>query len=481
MMLETLNIATALPEMFIAGMACVILIYRLFDKSSDPAKVSYILSVVTLLIGGLLAFTGQPDTASLAFADAFVSDAMSSVVKGFVALITAMVFVYGARYNAERKYLKTEFYVLGLFGVVGMMVMASSANLLTLYVGLELFSLSLYAMVAFFRDSRLASEAAIKYFILGGLASAILLYAMSLLYGLTGSLQMSEIASTAMTLEAGNLGLSLAIVLTVVGLGFKLGVVPFHMWVPDVYQGSPSSVTAYLAAAPKIAAFAMVIRLLSDTLGLAHEQWQMMLVILALASVSVGNIVAIAQTNIKRMLAYSTISHMGFFLFGIIAGTAAGFGASLFYVLIYSVMSAGAFGVILLLSGPDYESDKIEDFKGLAQRSPLMAFLMMMLMFSMAGIPPFAGFFAKMSVLLTLIEAQLVWVAVIAVLLAVIGAFYYLRIIKTMYFDEPQGDAPLAHNPPVVKALLVLNVSVLILILPWIGRLIDMTQRLMAG
>jgi len=481
MMLETLNIATALPEMFIAGMACVILIYRLFDKSSDPARMSFLLSVVTLMVGGLLAFSGQPDVSSLSFNGAFVSDAMSSVIKGFVALITAMVFVYGARYNADRKYLKTEFYVLGLFGVVGMMVMASSANLLTLYVGLELFSLSLYAMVAFFRDSRLASEAAIKYFILGGLASAILLYAMSLLYGLSGSLQMSEIATAISALEAGNLGLSLAVVLIVVGLGFKLGVVPFHMWVPDVYQGSPSSVTAYLAAAPKIAAFAMVIRLLSDTLGMAHEQWQMMLVILALASVALGNIVAIAQSNIKRMLAYSTISHMGFFLFGIIAGTAAGYGASLFYVLIYAVMSAGSFGVILLLSGPDYESDKIEDFKGLAQRSPLMAFLMMMLMFSMAGIPPFAGFFAKMSVLLSLIDADLVWVAIVAVLLAVIGAFYYLRIIKTMYFDDPDVDAPLAENPVAVKGLLVLNVVVLILILPWIGRLIDMTQRLLAG
>ncbi len=481
MMLETLNIATALPEMFIAGMACLILVYSLFDKSSEPARISFYLSVATLVIGGLMAFSNQPESASLSFVGAFVSDAMSSVVKGFVALITAMVFVYGVRYNAERHYLKTEFYALGLFGVVGMMIMSSSANLLTLYVGLELFSLSLYAMVAFFRDSRLASEAAIKYFILGGLASAILLYAMSLLYGLSGSLQMSEIAARTSELEAGNLGLSLAIVLTVVGLGFKLGVVPFHMWVPDVYQGSPSSVTAYLAAAPKIAAFAMVIRLLSDTLGLAHEQWQMMLVILALASVSVGNIVAIAQTNIKRMLAYSTISHMGFFLFGIIAGTAAGFGASMFYVLIYAVMSAGSFGVILLLSGPEKESDQISDFKGLSQRSPMMAFLMMMLMFSMAGIPPFAGFFAKMSVLLSLVDSGLVWVAIVAVLLAVIGAFYYLRIIKTMYFDDPETDVALPHNPVAVRALLFLNVIVLILILPWIGRLIDMTQRLMAG
>jgi len=481
MMLETLNIVTALPEMFIAAMACFILIYRLYDKSKDPNRVSFMLSVVTLLIAGMIAASASSESSQISFAGAFIADGMSSVIKAFVATITAVVFVYGARYNIERGYFKTEFYVLGLFGVVGMMIMASAAHLLTLYVGLELFSLSLYALVAFFRDSRLASEAAIKYFILGALASAILLYGMSLLYGLSGSLQISEIAANLATLEAENLGLSVAVVLVVVGLGFKLGVVPFHMWVPDVYQGSPSSVTAYLAAAPKIAAFAIVMRLLSDTLQAQHDQWQMMLVILALASVAVGNIIAIAQTNIKRMLAYSTISHMGFFLFGVISGTAAGYGASLFYVLVYAVMSAGSFGMILLLSGPKFESDQISDFKGLAQRSPMMAFLMMMLMFSMAGIPPFAGFFAKMSVLLALVDAQLVWVAIIGVLLAVIGAFYYLRIIKTMYFDDPEGDTPVVDSHPAVKALLVANVVILILILPWIGRMIDMTQRLLAG
>lgn len=480
MMLETLNIVTALPEMFIAGMACFILIYRLFDKSRDPNRVSFVLTIVTLLIAGLIAASASSESAQISFAGAFIADGMASVIKAFVAVITAAVFVYGARYNLERGYFKTEFYVLGLFGVVGMMIMASAAQLLTLYVGLELFSLGLYALVAFFRDSRLASEAAIKYFILGALASAILLYGMSLLYGLSGSLQISEIAVNLTALKAGNLGLSVAVVMVVVGLGFKLGLVPFHMWVPDVYQGSPTSVTAYLAGAPKIAAFAIVMRLLSDTLQAQYDQWQMMLVILALASVAVGNIIAIAQTNIKRMLAYSTIAHMGFFLFGVISGTASGYGAALFYVLVYAVMSAGTFGVILLLSGPKFEADQISDFKGLAQRSPMMAFLMMMLMFSMAGIPPFAGFFAKMSVLLSLIDAQLVWVAIIGVLLAVIGAFYYLRIVKTMYFDDPEVDAPVLASTPAIKALLVANVAILILILPWIGRMIDMTQSLLA-
>lgn len=481
MMMPMLNIVTALPELLISGMACLILMFRLFDKTSCPNLNAFALSVLTLLLAGILALAGQPEQAELAFNGVFVADPMAALVKAFIAFITLAVFIYGARYNSQHGYFKTEFYVLGLFGAVGMMVMASAAHLLTLYVGLELFSLSLYAMVAFFRDSRVASEAAIKYFILGGLASAILLYAMSLLYGLTGSLEIAKIADGLGRLESGNLGLTLAIVLVVVGLAFKLGAVPFHMWVPDVYQGSPTSVTAYLAAAPKIAAFAMVIRLLADTLQLEHQQWQGMLVILALLSVAAGNVIAIAQTNIKRMLAYSTISHMGFFLFGILSGTAEGYGAALFYVLIYAVMSAGAFGLILLLSDKDFESEQISDFRGLSQRSPMLAFLMLMLMFSMAGVPPFAGFFAKMSVIMSLVQADLVWVAVIAVLLAVVGAFYYLRIVKTMYFDEPEADAALAKNHPGVTALLMINVFSLLLILPWIGHMIDMTQRMMLG
>jgi len=481
MTFEMLNVATALPEILIAGMACFILMFRLFDKSSQPNCNAFLLSTATLVVAGVLAVIGSPEQAQSAFNGAFIADPMSATVKAFIAFISAAVFIYGARYNTEHGYFKTEFYILGLFGVVGMMVLTSAASLLTLYVGLELFALSLYTMVAFFRDSRVASEAAIKYFILGGLASAILLYGMSLLYGLTGSLEITVVAQKLAQLETGNLGLTLAIVLLVVGLAFKLGVAPFHMWVPDVYDGSPTSVTAYLAAAPKIAAFAMVIRLLVDTLQVGLDQWQGMLIILALLSVAVGNVIAIAQTSIKRMLAYSTIAHMGFFLFGILSGTAAGYGASLFYVLVYAVMSVASFGVILVLADKQSEFDQISDFKGLSQRNPMLAGLMMMLMFSMAGIPPFAGFFAKMSVIMSLIQVDLVWVAVLAVLLAVIGAFYYLRIVKTMYFDDPQSDAPLAKNHWAVSTLLAINILVLLLILPWIGRMIDMTQRLMAG
>lgn len=480
-MMQTLNSMAALPEILVAGMACFILVFRLFDKTSCPDFNAYVLSVATLLAGAVAALEGMPTTAETALNGAFIADGMSAVVKVVILLISAAVFVYGARYNRNHGYFKTEFYVLGLFGVTGMMFMASAASLISLYVGLELFSLSLYAMVAFFRDSRLASEAAIKYFILGSLASAILLYGMSLLYGLTGSLQISVIAEKLATIEPDSLALTLAIVMIVIGIAFKLGAVPFHMWIPDVYQGSPTSVTAYLGSAPKIAAFAMVVRLMVDTLQVGHPQWQGMLIILALLSVAVGNIVAIAQTNLKRMLAYSTISHMGFFLFGILSGIASGYGASLFYVLVYAVMSAGAFGMILLLSDKGFEADQISDFSGLSRRSPLLAFLMMMLMFSMAGIPPFAGFFAKFSVIMSLIKVDLVWVAVIAVLLAVIGAFYYLRIIKTMYFDEPHGDMALAENHRLVTALLAFNIFILLLILPWIGRMLDLTQTLMAA
>ncbi len=481
MMTEAMNLLLAMPEIFISAMACFILLYRLFDNSCCPNLMPFILSVATLLLAAMLLIGGYGQETQMAYTGAFVQDSMAVVVKVAIVLITACVFIYGARYNSERGYFKTEFYVLGLFGVVGMMLMTSASHLLTLYIGLELFSLSLYAMVAFYRDSRVASEAAIKYFILGALASAILLYSISLLYGLSGSLHISDVNAAIAQHGLNHLGVTLAVVLAVVGLAFKLGAVPFHMWVPDVYQGSPSSVTAYLAAAPKIAAFAMIMRLLVDGLEPQHANWQGMLIILSILSVAVGNIVAIAQTNIKRMLAYSTISHMGFFLFGILAGTKLGYGAALFYVLVYSVMSLGVFGLILLRSSPTSESERMVDFKGLASRSPMMAFLMLVLMFSMAGIPPFAGFWAKMSVINALVNANLTWLAIIAVLLAVIGAFYYLRVIKTMYFDEPDmtiSSAP--NNHALIHWLLVINVLALLFILPWINTLIELSQSVVS-
>jgi NADH-quinone oxidoreductase subunit N len=311
--------------------------------------------------------------------------------------------------------------------------------------------------------------------VLGALASSILLYGMSLLYGLTGSLELSGIRQGLATLEQDNLALALAVVLVVVALAFKIGAVPFHMWVPDVYHGSPTSTTAFLGAAPKIAAFAIIMRLLVGGLEDLQGMWQQMLIILALLSVAAGNIIAIAQDNLKRMLAYSTISHMGFFLFGILSGTAAGYSASLFYVLVYATMSCGAFGLILYLASKGFESDRLEDLRGLSKRSPGIALLFLILMFSMAGVPPTAGFFAKLSVINALVDADLVWVAVVAVLLAVIGAYYYLRIVKLVYFDAPQTDAEI--TPRGSRYVLAVNVIAIVAILPWIGTLISLCDQ----
>ncbi|HLA75780.1 MAG TPA: NADH-quinone oxidoreductase subunit NuoN, partial [Gammaproteobacteria bacterium] len=334
------------------------------------------------------------------------------------------------------------------FAVLGMMVMVSAHSLLTIYLGLELMSLSLYAMVALQRDSATASEAAMKYFVLGALSSGLLLYGMSMLYGATGSLDISKInefvSQSGNQTPNGNIVLIFGLVFVLIGIVFKLGAAPFHMWIPDVYHGAPTSVTLFVASAPKIAAFAMLMRLLVDGLGDLHGEWQGMVVILAILSMAVGNIIAIAQANLKRMLAYSTISHVGFLLLGILSGTQIGYSAAMFYIIVYSLMGVGGFGMIIFLSRAGFEADKLDDFKGLNVRSPWFAFMMLILMFSMAGVPPTVGFYAKLSVLQAVIEADYVWLAALAVLFSVIGAFYYLRIIKLMYFDEPEDKQPLA-------------------------------------
>ena len=302
------------------------------------------------------------------------------------------------------------------------------------YLGLELMSLCLYAMVAFNRENGEASEAAMKYFVLGAIASGMLLYGMSILYGLSGSLEISEVAKA---ISAGsNIGLVFALVFIVVALGFKLGAVPFHMWIPDVYQGSPTIVTSYISTAPKIAGFAMIMRLLVEGMGGLHGDWQMMLVILAVLSMALGNVVAIAQTNIKRMLAYSTISHVGFILLGILAGNDAGYASAMFYTLAYSMMTLGGFGIVLYMSRTGFEAAELDDYRGLNQRSPWFAFMMLILMFSMAGVPPTVGFWAKLSVLSAVVDIDMVWLAVVAVAFSIIGLFYYLRVVKLMYFDD---------------------------------------------
>ena len=331
--------------------------------------------------------------------------------------------------------------MLGLTAMLGMMIMVSAWSFLNLYLGLELLSLSLYAMVAFNRDSEKASEAAMKYFVLGAIASGMLLYGMSILYGLTGTLTISDIHTQLGNVpEDYRIAVVFGLVFMLVGIMFKLGAVPFHMWLPDVYHGAPTSVTLFIGAAPKLAAFAMMMRLLVSGLGPLHEHWQGMLIILAVLSLGIGNIVAIAQTNIKRMLAYSTISHVGFIMLGVLAGTQAGYAASMFYTIVYAFMSMGAFGIIVIMSRKGFEAESLEDFKGLNDRSPWLAFMMMLILFSMAGVPPTVGFYAKLVVLQAIINVDIIWLAVYAVILSVIGAYYYLRVVKLMYFDKPETD-----------------------------------------
>ncbi len=468
----TLKAALATPEIIVAFMACLVLVAPLYMKKDTGIRLAYSLAVATLVFTAAYIAMNVSEGASAALNNMYIADPMADLLKIAICLVSAGVFIYSRRYNQDRDLDQPEYYVLGLFGVAGMMVMSSANHLLTLYLGLELMSLSLYAMIAFYRDDQLAVESAMKYFVLGALASSILLYGMSLLYGLTGSLELATIRG-ALTADEGNVAVALAVVFIVVALAFKLGAVPFHMWVPDVYQGAPTSTTAFVGAAPKIAAFAMTMRLLAGGLEDLHTMWQQMLIIIALLSIIAGNVIAIAQSNLKRMLAYSTISHMGFFLCGILAGTDEGYGAALFYVIVYAVMSLGAFGIILFLASRDNESDRLDDLKGLSKRSPWIAFLLLILMFSMAGVPPTAGFFAKFSVIEALVKADLVWVAVVAVLFAVVGAYYYLRIIKLAYFDPPETDLPVAPAAG-MSTVLTINVLMIVLILPWIGSLLSL-------
>ncbi len=442
---EIPNMSVALPELFVLGMACLILVIDLFLTEKNRI-ITYLLAQATLVGAAIASLGHQFGAPEIAFDGNFIRDGMGDTLKVFIYLSAFVVFLYSRPYLQARNLFKGEYYVLGLFGVLGMMVMVSAQSLLTLYLGLELLSLSMYALVAMNRDSTLASEAAMKYFILGALASGMLLYGMSMLYGVTGSLELSEISKQVATLGANDMVLVFGLVFTIVGIAFKLGAVPFHMWVPDVYQGSPTAVTIYIGTAPKIAAFAMVMRLLVDGLEGLHPHWQGMLIILVILSLAIGNITAIAQTNIKRMLAYSTIAHVGYLLLGVLSGTEAGYASSMFYTIVYALMSLGGFGMIMLLSRAGFEADRLDDFKGLNERSPWFAFMMLILMFSMAGVPVFLGFWAKLSVLSAVVDAGLVWLAAVAVTFSIIGAFYYLRVVKLMYFDKPEDDTPIESD-----------------------------------
>lgn len=449
------NFYAALPEIFVFAMACIILLVDVY-LSEQNRVVTYLMTQATLVGAAVLTLTLHSGHPELTFHGMFISDAMGDVLKMFIYLTTFVVFLYSRDYLADRGLLRGEFFVLGLFALLGMMVMVSAYSMLTLFLGLELMSLALYAMAALNRDSAISSEAAMKYFVLGALATGLLLYGMSMIYGATGSLNIQDIGGYVLHRPPDDMVLLFGLAFVVVGLAFKLGAVPFHMWIPDVYHGTPTAMTLYISTAPKIATFAIVIRFLVDGLGGLQVQWQDMLVILAAASIAIGNVVALAQTNIKRLLAYSTISHVGFMLLGILTGTVAGYAGAMFYILVYALMTLGGFGMVVLLSRAGFEAERLEDFKGLNERSPWFAFMMLIIMFSTAGVPPTVGFYAKLAVLRALLDVGMVWLAVYAVIFSVIGAAYYLRVVKYMYFEKPDDTSPVTAAMD-VRAVLSAN------------------------
>lgn len=437
--MSLLNLSLAYPEIFLLTALTILLVLDLFI--SDAKRVfTYRLALLILAACAWFQYHSWVNVPTLAFNKMYIADPLAGVIKFFIYGVTAAIFIYTRQYASERTLLRGEFYTLSLFALLGMNVLVSANHLLTLYIGVELLSLALYALIALRRDCAFAAEAAMKYFVLGALASGLLLYGMSMIYGATSTLNLTTLNHMLRLGEGNAVLLVLGLVFVVAGLCFKLGVVPFHMWVPDVYQGAPTAIVLLIGAAPKLAAFVFFFRLLAQGLDALIADWQAMLAIVAVLSMALGNLAAIAQTEIKRMLAYSTISHMGFLLLGFLVGSAQGYGAALYYTLVYVLMTLVAFGVILLLSHNGVECEKLSDLKGLNQRHSGYAALMLLAMFSMAGIPPLVGFYAKFVVIRSLLEAQLTLLAVYAVIMALIGAFYYLRIVKLMYFDDAQSD-----------------------------------------
>jgi len=472
-----IDFAAIAAEIFLASAICIVILVDAF-VSDERRHITYIISL--LAIAGTAAttlFCGVDGTV-LTAGGSYIADSAGSVLKMVTYVIVALVFLYSRDYLVFAKLFKGEFFILGLFGLLGIMVMISAASLLTMYLGLELLSLSLYALVAFNRDSPVAAESAMKYFVLGAIASGTLLYGTSLIYGVTGTIEFRAIAEAASRFEEFNFPFALGLVFLVVGIAFKFGAVPFHMWLPDVYEGSPTPVTLYIATAPKIAAFALAWRVLVEGLAPVDVDWQAMLVVLSVLSLAIGNVVAIAQTNFKRMLAYSTISHVGFILLGFIASDHGGVEAAMFYTLTYAVMSAGAFGTILLLSRRGFESEELEDLKGLNARSPWFALILLLVIFSMAGIPPLVGFHAKLAVLTSVVDAGMFWLAAYAVVMAVVGAYYYLRVIYYMYFAESGQNAPLDAAFDVRVALSVNGIA-LVLVGMFPGGLFDLCSRVL--
>lgn len=472
--MNNMNLIPVYPEIFLLIATSAILLIDMFIGEARR-HITYALTIGTLLVCAALSVNAYGPT-TYTFHNMFVSDPMSDLLKIFSYIATGVTLIYSRQYASERNMLGGmlggEFYVLALFSLLGQMVMISGNNFLVIYLGLELMSLSLYALVALRRGHVVSTEASMKYFILGALASGFLLYGISMLYGATGgSLDLTEVAKATASGTVNKTVLVFGVVFVVAGLAFKLGAAPFHMWVPDVYQGAPTAVTLLLGAAPKLAAFAISIRLLVEGLFPLAIDWQQMLTVLAVLSMAIGNITAIVQTNLKRMLAYSTISHMGFMLLGMLSGVVNGnvssaanaYSSAMFYSVAYVLTTLGTFGVIMLLSRAGFEAENIDDFKGLNQRSPWFAFVMLILMFSLTGIPPTVGFYAKLAVLQAVLSTGQVWLAVVAVMLSLIGAFYYLRVIKVMYFEEPVDTAKIVVNKDMHVTLSLNGAAVLVL------------------
>ncbi|WP_029363019.1 NADH-quinone oxidoreductase subunit NuoN [Herbaspirillum lusitanum] len=483
--MNNMNLIPVYPEIFLLIATSVILLIDMFLPDAKRV-ITYVLSLLALVVCAVLTFTNYASGETVyTFSNMFVSDPLSSLLKLFSYLAIGLTLIYGRQYNSDRGivgggHLGGEFYALALFALLGQMVMISGNSFLSIYLGLELMSLSLYALVALRRDHAASTEAGMKYFILGALASGFLLYGISMLYGATGSLELNDVFRAIVSGTVDRNVLVFGIVFVVAGLAFKLGAVPFHMWVPDVYHGAPTPMTLLIGGAPKLAAFAMVFRILVEGLLPLAIDWQQMLMVLAVLSIIVGNVTAIAQTNIKRMLAYSTISHMGFMLLGMMSGVVDGnlfqavnaYSSSLFYAITYVLTTLGTFGVILLMARSGFEADTLDDFKGLNQRSPWFAGIMLVLMFSLAGIPPMVGFYAKLSVLQAVLGTGQIWLAVLAVVFSLVGAFYYLRVIKNMYFDDPADSGKITASFDVRIALSLNGIAALGLGL-WPGHLMD--------
>ena len=461
----TAELLPLLPELALVGAAFALLMLDLFLEERRRV-VTHALGIATLLIVAAMIVAGVGGQGTV-LGGMFIRDTMADVLKVGICVFTALALVYAWPFLRDRGLYKGEVPILMLFAAAGMMLLVSAGNLVMIYLGLEMLALCSYALVAIDRDSPLASEAAMKYFVLGSLASGLLLFGLSLIYGATGTLDLAQINAVAVGIPDGALLLT-GMVFVVAGIAFKFGFSPFHMWLPDVYHGAPTPITLFIGSAPKLAAFAMAFRLLEAGVGPLDERWRLLIAGLAAASLVIGNLIALVQDNLKRMLAYSTISHVGFLFMGLAAGNAQGYAAAMFYAIAYAIMAAAAFGAIVLLSRRGFEADMIDDFKGLNARSPWMAGMVLCVMMSLAGIPPFLGFWAKLAVLRAAFDGDLLWLAIVGVVFAVIGAYYYLRVCKVMYFDEPEGEVRMPREDRPLRIVFGVNaLALLVLGLFW--------------